>query len=350
MNRREFVHATTLGGTIGLAAPNLFAEIPGTDDPVLVVIQLTGGNDGLNTVVPIGNDHYYRARPNLAIKAKDAIRINESTGFHPALAGMAALLDDGQLAVIEGVGYPNPNRSHFRSTEILHTASGTDQVEKLGWIGRYFDTHCQNAPASVGICFGTQKPQAFDATSPKGIALSSSQKTTMYKSTNPATPFPATRLGMELQMVSRLIQDGTPSRIYHLSRGGFDTHINQAEMHAALMKETGDALLAFNRELKATGNNGRVCTLVYSEFGRRMKENASGGTDHGTAAPIFVMGGKVKGGFHGKRPSLTPDRLVMGDLAHTVDYRSVYATLLEKHMGVGSQPILPRKFPTLGFI
>lgn len=415
MKRREFIYTTAWGGTIGLAAPDLFAGTGSEAEPVLVVIQLAGGNDGLNTVVPIQNDHYYAARPKLAIKPADTIRINDTTGLHQNLAGMMALYDAGRLAVVEGVGYPNPNRSHFRSTEIWHTGSDADQVERHGWIGRYFDTYCAAQPASVGLTIGKQNPQAFAAANPAGVTfsdprqlnvkkargnpdmmmdmmgidddepvagdsigsltgggnapaagasnplaflektateadLSARQIDAILKKVKPGRAFPGTRFGQELKVVSQLIRGGMPSKVYYLSRGGFDTHTNQAGAHAQLLKEVGDALLEFDRELENTGQNRRVVVMVYSEFGRRVKENASGGTDHGVAAPLFVMGGPVKGGFYGKRPGMAPDQLIKGDLAHTTDYRSVYATLLEKHMGIDAKPVLLKSFQPLEFI
>jgi uncharacterized protein (DUF1501 family) len=419
MKRREFIYTTAWGGTIGLAAPNLFAGEGKSSKPILVVIQLAGGNDGLNTVIPIENDFYFRSRPKLGIKKSDALRVNDQTGFHANLTGLKALFDGGQLAIVEGVGYPNPNRSHFRSTEIWHTGSDSETFEKHGWIGRYFDTYCKDQSASVGLCIGKQNPQAFAASMPKGVTfndprtlkvkqakgadsdmmmammgmeeednsevtaagssigalsggsantaggldplaflqntaseanISSQQIDAILKKVKPQKPFPNTRFAKELEVVSQLIRGDMPSRIYYLSLGGFDTHVNQAGAHAALLKEWGDAMQAFNNELKAAGQLDRVCTLVYSEFGRRVKENASGGTDHGVAAPVFVTGGGVKGGFHGTRPELHPDKLDKGDLVHTVDYRSVYATLLEKHMGVKSGPVLLKKFQPMDFI
>lgn len=327
LNRRTFFYTTAWGGVIGMAAPRLFAANPKQSGaPILVVIQLAGGNDGLNTIVPIGNDHYYRARPNIAIRPAEAIRLNADTGLHPGLEGWKALYDEGRLAIVEGVGYPNPNLSHFRSTEIWHTASDTGQSETPGWLGHHFDTYCPRKHA------GSPETQAIlDRTASR-------------------TPFPDTRLAKELHVVSQLIQGGMPTQVYHLSRGGFDTHTNQTNAHAALMKEIGGAMQAFQTELEATGNAGRVAVLAYSEFGRRVKENASGGTDHGVAAPVYVMGGSVIGGLHGQRPGLAPAELVQGGLAHTVDFRSVYATLLEKHLGVDSAPVLLRKFQTLEFI
>jgi len=362
MKRREFIYTTTWGGTIGLAAPNLFAGTSGLDHPVLVVIQLAGGNDGLNTVIPTNNDHYYRARPTLAIKAGDTLSINDTAGLHPGLTGLKTLYDEGVLAIVEGVGYPNPNRSHFRSTAIWHAAAGSGRHEPSGWLGRYMDRYCSNEPAGVGVCIGNQQPRAFVSARPEGgITLNDARAdaSRMLKRTDmeavltrtkPAADFPNTCLARKLQTVSRLIQGRMPARIYFLSLGGFDTHTHQNGTHAALMKETGDALLAFNRALQKTGQHTRVATMVFSEFGRRVSENTSGGTDHGVAAPVFVLGGTVKGGLYGSRPGLAPEALLNGDPAHTVDYRSVYATLLEKHMAADSKSVLLNSFQLLDFM
>jgi uncharacterized protein (DUF1501 family) len=418
MNRRTFTYLTAWGGTIGLSGQNAFGTPVPSKGPILVVIQLAGGNDGLNTVVPINNDHYYKARPKIAIAPEDSLKINDSTGLHPRLTGLKSIYDEGQLAIIEGVGYPNPNRSHFRSTEIWHTGSDSGKFEKYGWIGRYFDTYCQDAPASVGLCIGKQNPQAFTAQMPKGVTfndprqlkvkktkgsdsmmmemmmgteeddepetpvagesigniggavgntsglspleflentatearISAAQIESILKKVKPQTQFPGSRFAKELQVTSQLIRGEMPSSIYYLSRGGFDTHTNQAGSHMALMTEIGDALQAFHAEMKTAGLSDRVCVFVYSEFGRRVKENASGGTDHGVAQPVFVLGGTVKGGFFGKRPDMAPEQLWKGDIAHTTDYRSVYATLLKKHMGVNPDPVLLKTFKTLSFI
>ncbi len=416
MNRRIFNMTTVWGGAIGLSTPELLAgQATGTDEPIMVIIQLAGGNDGLNTIIPAGNDHYYRARPKLAIKSGSELRINDSSGMHPNLAGLNAIYDQGQLAIVEGVGYPAPNRSHFRSTEIWHTGSDSNRTEKYGWIGRYFDHYCQHQSASIGLAIGKQNPQAFSAGIPKGVTFSDPRKlkvdtprgsedmmikmmgieddiddqfsgnsienlsgSSFAESGNnplgflkntaseansssklieailakvkPENKYPATGLGRDLQVVSQLIRGDMPSRVYYLSKGGFDTHTNQTTAHGNLMTEIGDALKTFNNELNASGHGKQVAALVYSEFGRRVQENGSGGTDHGVAAPVFVMGDSIKGGFYGKRPSLKPDDLIKGDLAHTTDYRTVYATLLEKHMGINSNPVLLKKSQTLDFI
>lgn len=415
MKRREFIYTTAFGGTITLSASNLYANTSSAADPVTVIIQLAGGNDGLNTVIPIDNDHYYRARPKLGIKPAAALKLNDTTGLHPDLGGFRTLYETGQLAIVEGVGYPEPNRSHFRSTEIWHTGSDSDTVERYGWLGRYFDQYCTGQPASVGLAVGKQNPQAFSAAMPTGVTfndprqlnirkargnedlmismmgmddddemsggsigalsggggvavsetldplaylektatearISAQQIDAILKKVKPQRDYPQSRFAQELKVVSQLIRGGMPSKVYYLSRGGFDTHTNQAASHANLMKEISEALLEFNIELENTGHNRRVVVMVYSEFGRRVRENASGGTDHGVAAPVFIIGGAVKGGFYGKRPGLAPEQLIKGDLAHTTDYRRVYATLLEKHMGVDSTPVLKNQFQPLEFI
>ncbi|QBG47572.1 DUF1501 domain-containing protein [Verrucomicrobia bacterium S94] len=415
MKRREFIYTTAFGGTIALSTSNLYADLPSAADPVTVIIQLAGGNDGLNTVIPIDNDYYYRARPKLAIKPSAALKLNDTTGLHPDLGGFRTLYETGQLAIVEGVGYPEPNRSHFRATEIWHTGSDADTVEQHGWLGRYFDTYCAGHPASVGLAIGKQNPQAFAAAMPTGVTfydprqlnirkargnedlmmsmmgmddademsgasiaalsgggqspvsgtldplaylektatearVSAQQIDTILTKVKPQRDYPQSRFAQELKVVSQLIRGGMPSKVYYLSRGGFDTHTNQAGSHASLMKEISEALLEFNIELENTGHNRRVAVMVYSEFGRRVKENASGGTDHGVAAPVFIIGGAVKGGFYGRRPDLAPENLLKGDLAHTTDYRRIYATLLEKHMKVDSIPVLLKKFQPLEFI
>ena len=415
LNRRRFFYTTAWGGVIGMAWPGAYAAGGQEEEPILVVIQLAGGNDGLNTVVPFANDYYQKARPTLALKPADVLKINDSTGLHPSLTGINALYDAGQLAIIEGVGYPDPNRSHFRSTEIWHTASDAKTTERYGWLGRYFDTYCGDRDASVGVCIGKQNPQAFSAAMPKGITFSdprrmkvrqknasdemmqmmgmeeeldinndgdsiaelagggsggnpavnpldflkntasdartsSMQIEGILQKTKPEAAYPNTRFAKEMQVVSQLIRGGMPTRIYYLSHGGFDTHTNQLGTHAARLKEWSDAMQAFMHETSRSQPSGRVCVMVFSEFGRRVAENGSGGTDHGVAAPLFVMGGRVQGGLHGRRPSLAPADLDRGDIVHHVDYRSVYATLLEKHLGVDSRPVLLKRFEPLGFM
>jgi len=313
--------------------------------------------------------------------------------------------------VVQGVGYPNPNRSHFRSTEIWATATDAEQSSSTGWIGRYFDNACTGCDAAVGVTLGSQTPQAFAAKTPKGVlyeaaggrrqrlgadgepetsgslamamegdteegpaggsigdiagasgkidALDFLERTEMdvqvtQKEIAAASgrgkngvPYPGSRLGNQFALISRLIAGGLQTRIYYVSQGGYDTHTGQAGAHERLLREMGDAVSAFLADLKAQGNLGRVTLMTFSEFGRRVRENASGGTDHGAAAPLFLAGGGVKAGLLGEMPSLATRDLDDGDVKFNVDFRSVYATLLEKHLGVKSDPILGRRFPII---
>ncbi len=429
--RREFLRTGLLGGSLCWTMPaflsrtmqSLHAEadgalvqgVTGRDGNILVVLQLAGGNDGLNTVIPMGNDEYRKSRPTIGVPEASILKLDPQTGLHPSLSGLASAYQEGHLAVVQGVGYPNPNRSHFRSTEIWATAVDSNKSSNTGWIGRYFDNACSGCDASVGIAMASQMPQALTASVPKGVlyqggggggkkknkksggakaeadgsmmmeedddagqaggsigmlngpgnlgklsALDFLERTEMDakvsqqeiaqasgKAKN-SVPYPGTRLGQNFAMVSRLIAGGMPTRIYYLSLGGFDTHTQQAGAHERLLKEMGDAVSAFLSDLKAQGNLGRVSLMTFSEFGRRVKENASGGTDHGAAAPMFLAGGGIKSGLLGQMPSLAPQDLFDGDVRYNTDFRSVYATVLEKHLGVKSAGILRTQFPLLG--
>jgi uncharacterized protein (DUF1501 family) len=363
----------------------------------------------------MGNDEYRKSRPTIGVPEASILKLDPQTGLHPSLSGLASAYQEGHLAVVQGVGYPNPNRSHFRSTEIWATAVDSNKSSNTGWIGRYFDNACSGCDASVGIAMASQMPQALTASVPKGVlyqggggggkkknkksggakaeadgsmmmeedddagqaggsigmlngpgnlgklsALDFLERTEMDakvsqqeiaqasgKAKN-SVPYPGTRLGQNFAMVSRLIAGGMPTRIYYLSLGGFDTHTQQAGAHERLLKEMGDAVSAFLSDLKAQGNLGRVSLMTFSEFGRRVKENASGGTDHGAAAPMFLAGGGIKSGLLGQMPSLAPQDLFDGDVRYNTDFRSVYATVLEKHLGVKSAGILRTQFPLLG--
>ena len=429
--RREFLRTGLLGGSLCWTMPaflsrtmqSLHAEadgslvqgVTGRDGNILVVLQLAGGNDGLNTVIPLGNDAYRKSRPTIGVPEASILKLDPQTGLHPSLSGLASAYQEGHLAVVQGVGYPNPNRSHFRSTEIWATAVDSNKSSNTGWIGRYFDNACSGCDASVGIAMASQMPQALTASVPNGVlyqggggggkkknkksggtqakadgsmmmeedddagqaggsigmlngpgnlgklsALDFLERTEMDakvsqqeiaqasgKAKN-SVPYPGTRLGQNFAMVSRLIAGGMPTRIYYLSLGGFDTHTQQAGAHERLLKEMGDAVAAFLSDLKAQGNLGRVSLMTFSEFGRRVKENASGGTDHGAAAPMFLAGGGIQSGLLGQMPSLAPQDLFDGDVKYNTDFRSVYATVLEKHLGVKSAGILRTQFPLLG--
>jgi uncharacterized protein (DUF1501 family) len=428
--RREFMRRTVLGSALTWTVPAFLADtfsalqaqaadtatqiVTGKDATILVVLQMAGGNDGINTVVPYANDFYHQARPKIGLKADDILKLNDDVGLHGALKGFKELYDGGELSVIQGVGYPNPNRSHFRSTEIWQTASDSDRVEKHGWLGRYFDNACADADPAVGVTIGSQLPEAFFAAKPKGICFNNPQNYRFiangngteesYKKLNelemsspapdensggsigmlpagmPMTggraidfisrtaldaqhssdeirgiaarvqnqaTYPNSPLAGSLKLVAKLIGGGLPTRVYYVSQGGYDTHTNQLASQQRLLGDLGDSMKAFVVDMKAQGNLQRVLVMTFSEFGRRVAENANGGTDHGAAAPMFIVGNKVKAGLLGKYPSLAPSDLFQGDVKYNVDFRSVYAGVLENWLKTPSTPILGKQFPLL---
>jgi len=432
-SRRSFLRTSAVGGSFAATVPGFLAGTfqslsaeaearsatqakTGRDTPILVVLQLAGCNDGLNTVVPFPNEEYHRARPHLSLAAADVLKLNDQFGLHPALRGFQVLQDQGRLAVVHGVGYPNPNRSHFRSTEIWATASDSQKVERHGWLGRYFDHACSGQDPTVGVALGRTRPQAFAAQKPSGISLENPQayqyvepdegkmsdggsgrpfyrqmnaevgpsggtiqnlgsghltvddprafleRTAFTAQTSSDTiqrlaakvknevSYPANALAANLKLVAQLIAGGLPTRVFYLSHGGYDTHTHQLGAHARLLGELGDALAAFVADLKALGQLDRVAVLTFSEFGRRVAENQSGGTDHGAGAPVFLLGGKIRPGFHGPAPSLAPADLLNGDVRHHTDFRAIYADLLEHWLGTPSTPILGRTFPPLRLV
>jgi uncharacterized protein (DUF1501 family) len=436
--RRDFLRTGVLGGALSWTVPaflsNTFSALhaeaadaatqtaTGKDSTILVVLQMAGGNDGLNTVVPYASDDYHKARARIGLAGKSVLKINEQIGLHQSLGGFKDLYDAGHLSIIQGVGYPNPNRSHFRSTEIWQTASDAEKTESYGWLGRYFDNACAGADPTVAVNIGRQMPQAFNARKPTGVCLenpqsyrfnaggrkadgemnadeksfrelnqpmhdeagaensgstigsiggpvahhgsvmdflqrtaldaelSSDKILAITKKTQSKAEYPTTQLARSLKLVGQLIAGGLPTRIYYVSQGGYDTHTNQTGQHERLLTELGDSVKAFVEDLKAQGNLQRVLVMTFSEFGRRVAENANGGTDHGAAAPMFVIGDKVKAGLHGKYPSLAPADLVNGDVQYNVDFRSVYAGLLEEWLKTKSEPILGRPFTPLPLV
>jgi uncharacterized protein (DUF1501 family) len=433
--RRDFLKSTTLGGALSWTVPSFLAHtfaqlqaeaadnanaVTGKDGTILVILQMAGGNDGLNTVVPFANDHYHRARSRLAFKSKSVLKINDELGFHPSLAGFKALYDAGQFSVIQGVGYPNPNRSHFRSTDIWQTASDSNQFERHGWLGRYFDNACKGSDPTVGVSVGRQMPLAFAGKSALGVSLDNPQNYRFISTDKPGADetammedtfrklntnensseansgatigalsgsamregssldylertaldaqissekilaasskvqnngeYPVSQLANSLKLVARLIGGGLPTRVYYVSQGGYDTHTNQSGAHDRLLRDLGDSVKAFMDDIHAQGNRERVLLMTFSEFGRRVSENASGGTDHGAASVMFVAGNKVKAGLVGQYPGLAPADLLNGDLKFTTDFRSVYAGILENWLRTQSAPVLKRKFTPLTLV
>jgi uncharacterized protein (DUF1501 family) len=434
--RREFLRTTILGSALSWTVPaflaNTFAAlhadaadsstqiVTGKDNTILVVLQMAGGNDGLNTVVPYSNDFYHQARPKIGLTADKILKLNDNIGFHGAMTGFKNLYDSGNLAVVQGVGYPNPNRSHFRSTEIWQTASDSDKIEKYGWLGRYFDNTCDGCDPTIGVTIGNQLPEAFFAKTPKGICFSnpdsyrfmaSGEAQESYKKLNelensaplPDSPadensggsigmlaagmpmtggravdfisrtaldaqmssdevrkiaarvqnqatYPNSPLANSLKLVAKLIGGGLPTRIYYVSQGGYDTHTNQVNTQQRLLQDLGDSTKAFVDDLKAQNNLQRVLVMTFSEFGRRVAENANGGTDHGAAAPMFIVGNKVKAGLLGNYPSLALQDLFEDDIKYNVDFRNVYASVLENWLKTKSAPILGKQFEPLQLV
>ncbi|MEW4570249.1 DUF1501 domain-containing protein [Tautonia sp. JC769] len=363
--------------------------IPGLgDNRVLVVVQLAGGNDALNTVVPYRDDAYYRARPNLAIPSADVLRVDDELGLHPELVELRRLLDNGNLALVQGVGYPNPDRSHFRSTEIWETASPPDASWTEGWLGRYFDNECRGVDSPmVGLQLGDRPAQTFAHPRPRAVTMANpaifdwpdegplglgfeqiqeveptglADLDYVQRSAN-ATLAASRRIreavrddpteasyapfafSQSMKLVAQMIAAEVPTRVYYVSLGGFDTHARQDRRHAALLQELSQGLAAFRDDLAARGHLDRTLVMTFSEFGRRVAENRSGGTDHGTAGSMLLLGGGLRPGLLGDRPDLS--RLDdEGDPRFTVDFRSVYAAVLSDWFGADAGAILNGRF------
>lgn len=314
-------------------------------DNVLVVIQLSGGNDGLNTVVPSQSREYRLARPHIAITS-GLHPLDQGLALHPAMSGFKRLYDRGQLAVINGCGYPQPNRSHFRSLEIWHTADPSCSNPQ-GWLGRYIH---ENASPLTAINIGSHLPQALAI---EGRSVPSIQTAedgrgvcnlAAYESD---VAYPA-GLGKQLELVARMIDANVGTRVFYLQLAGFDTHANQLSQHETQLAQLSDSVAAFFDDLAVAGHGDRVAVMCFSEFGRRLAQNNSNGTDHGAAGPMFVVGPKVRGGIYGAHPSLT--RLDHGDLKYTTDFRRVYGTVLDKWLGADSARVLGNRFEPVAFL
>jgi len=392
----------SLSGTIpAFLAKFAYADQPSTqpvsDDNILVVIQLSGGNDGLNCVVPYASDAYYKARPVIGIKDR-LVKIDDTLALNPGMAAMKDLYDAGQLAIINGCGYPEPNRSHFRSMEIWQTASPTGH-EGCGWLGHYLD-HCLRGTTNplTAINVGAQLPTALVADSAPvpsitslddfALRVDSSNGPIQAKNeqqiirdlntiqdASPAMQFLARQatnalvsadeihkmksnykpdalyppgLGMELKLIAQIIAGNYGTKLFYCEIGGFDTHSNQVGTHEQVLTQLSTSIAAFHKDLTAKGLNNKVTVMCFSEFGRRVEQNDSNGTDHGAPGPMFVSGGMVKGGLHGQYPSLS--QLEDGDLTYTTDFRRVYATLLDKWLNADSATVLQNKFENMSFV
>ena len=369
--------------------------LPGLkDNRVLVLVQLAGGNDGLNTLVPHGDDAYYKARPKIGIAADKVLKLDDHLGLHPEMADLHRLYKDGGLAIVPNVGYPNPNRSHFASMDIWETASPSNRIGKTGWIGRYFDNECKGVPgAMLGLRLGEQQALTFvgersrtatfanptmldpraGGTVAKGLERLSAVESTgisaldFVQRTNNETralaerirsalrddksqvDYPPFMLCRSLKLVAQMIAAEIPTRVVYVTHGGFDTHSAQVNRHAGLLQELSQALGLFQRDLKARGHLDRVLLLTFSEFGRRIDENRQSGTDHGTANVMFLLGGGVKPGIHGTPPDLI-HRDKQGDLIFKTDFRAVYAGVLRDWLHADPSRVLSDNFDPLSSV
>ncbi|GAC1518219.1 MAG: DUF1501 domain-containing protein [Acidimicrobiales bacterium] len=414
LSRRQFIAGATGIGMAGAATvavathplrhPAARALSKAQAAPVLkaggtlVLVALYGGNDGENTVIPYSDPAYLAGRPDLGYRPDEVIALDHELGLHPNLPGLKSLWDAKQLAIVRGVGYPSPSHSHFRGMDIWQSAvPETDEV--TGWVGRWLDTAGGKDPL-LTLSLGPTLPKlvsgaktagssvptgaatlpgggrldaafaAVESSRPSGLAARIAQSgtdllTVLHSvkdvlAVQPDTSLEAAPpdkqakparngLASQLDLVARLIKGGLPTRVYVVSMGGFDTHVTEKQNHANLMGELDAGISGFVKALAADPKGKDVVLMTFSEFGRRVAQNASGGTDHGTAAPLFVAGPTVKGGFYGDQPSLTA--LDQGDLRYTTDFRSVYATVADRVLGIDPKSVLAGKtFPTLAFV
>ncbi len=360
---------------------------------VLVVVQLSGGNDGLNTVIPYRNDIYYKLRPQLGIRKNDALALNDELGIHPALKTFKSLYDDGSLGVLNNVGYPNPDRSHFRSMDIWQSASDSRDYWGTGWLGRFLDAQCKGCDKPTqALEIDDTLSLALKGNDVKGLALTDPQRLygasndryfrdllakqqhddehhnvdylykTMaetissagyiqqqFKTYKSKESYPNTELGKNMKTIAELIMTDINTSVYYVSHGSFDTHVGQQNQQQRLFSQLSDALAPFVADLKKNHRFNDVLVMTFSEFGRRVAQNASGGTDHGTANNMFLVGGGLKEkGILNDGPNLT--ELKDGDLQFRVDFKSVYATLLKKWLGADDAAILQKSYEHLSFI
>jgi uncharacterized protein (DUF1501 family) len=349
------------------------------DRRVLVVIQLDGGNDGLNTVVPYQDENYAKLRPKLHLTEERLVRLNDELALHISLKPVAELIEAGQLSIVQGVGYPNPNRSHFESMSIWHSAQLTEAEQgQYGWLGRALDARAQQAAGphavyasanSVPVALWGRRsatavirsPEELRLDAPLGLLHAAAHGSDggsplaqslaascddAFSTCETLVPLLAAAptdgvsgsLGVSLQTIAALIKSDSPARVYYATQGGYDTHSAQRYEHAGLLRTLGRELSAFLNDMKASRLEDRVAVLVFSEFGRRAAENGSEGTDHGAAAPLFVAGAKLTTAIHGPTPNLGD--LEDGDVRMAIDFRRVYATLLDHWLEIPSATVL----------
>ncbi len=371
-----------------------------SNDNILVIVQLSGGNDGLNTVIPVGVDPYYKSRPRLALK-DNLHKLGDRFSLNDGLTPFKHLWDDGKLAIVHGCGYPKPNRSHFESMAIWHTADPKNPGQNGGWLGHYLDHLRRGTNANImnAINIGSELPQALvndQAPAPsiqsiedfsvrmlgksdgsRGIEKSLITEFNQLDESSPAMAFLSRQatnamisadqiqkltagykadaeypggLGQRLRLIAQIINGNFGTKVFYCEQGGYDTHANQAQSHSRLLNEMSAGIAAFMKDMNAKGYGDKITVMCFSEFGRRVNQNDSNGTDHGAAGPMFLVGNKVKGGFHGEHPSLEKDQLGDGDLKYTTDFRRVYANLLDGWLNADSTEVLRAKFEPLSLL
>jgi len=397
IKRKEFIQIGSLA-TASLLLPKFLKAFEGQTmvplgNKVVVILQLSGGNDGLNTVIPVRNDLYYKARPRLGITKDKALSLTDEVGLNPALTAFKELYDDGSLSIINSVGYPNPDRSHFRSMDIWHTASQSSEYWNNGWVGRYLDAQCKGCDKPTqAIEIDDILSLALKGDNIKGIAVKDPKRLygtanekffkevmknhkqeageqsadylykTMAETLSSAdyifqqskmhptkAEYPKSDLGNSMKTIASLIFSEINTKVYYVSLGSFDTHINQEAQQQRLFTEMNDAVKAFIKDLKANNRFDDVMLFTFSEFGRRVAQNASNGTDHGTANNMFLISGGLKQkGLINELPNLAD--LDEGDLKYKVDFKNVYATVLNKWLKANDREILAKQYEYLNFI
>ena len=397
IKRRHFLQVGSLA-TASFMVPKFLkafekGQLVPPGNKVLVILQLSGGNDGLNTVIPVRNDIYYRERPRLGIEKSKALLLNDEVGLHPSLTSLRDLYNDGSLGILNNVGYPNPDRSHFRSMDIWHTASKSDEYVNTGWLGRYLDAQCAGCDKptqaleiddTLSLALKGEQVKGLAMRDPRQLYGASHEKffkdvvaehkdqpgeqpvdylyKTMAETVASAdyifqqsrlhptsAQYPNSGLGQSFKTIASLIFSDINTKVYYVSLGSFDTHVGQAGQQQRLFTEMNDAIKAFVGDLKANNRFQDVMLMSFSEFGRRVAQNASGGTDHGTANNMFfVSGGLKEKGVLNAMPDLT--NLQDGDLKHAVDFKQVYATILKNWLQTDDKKILGKQFDYLQFL
>ena len=395
IKRKEFLQIGSLASASLMMPKFLKAFEKRTAVPpgnkVMVVLQFSGGNDGLNTVIPIRNDIYYKARPKLGIQKEQSLQLTDECGLNPALPFFKNLFDEGSLGIMNNVGYPNPDHSHFRSMDIWQSASDSNQYVATGWLGRYLDAQCDGCgkPTQaleiddvLSLALKGEELKGLALTDPKKLYSSSNERffreinashdheeataDYLYKTLSEtlssadyiyeqsrlhpsSQTYPPTQLGKNLKTICSLILSDINTKVYYVSLGSFDTHVNQENQQKRLFTELNDAMASFVKDLKDNNRFQDVTIMTFSEFGRRVAQNASGGTDHGTANNMFFIGGGLK-----KKGLLNPmsdlNNLYQGDLKYTIDFKSVYATLLHNWLDANDEKILGKKFEIMDFV